>query len=274
MSRDIFIGDLQGCCEPLARLLEKLNFDSSRDRLRLAGDLVNRGGQSLAALRLVYSLREAVTCVLGNHDLHLLAYAFGNRRKVNAEFEAILAAEGAQVMLDWLRACPLLWLDDSCRLGLVHAGVDPRWGPDRARAVAGEIEQALQREPREFFEHMYGDEPDRWQPDLPRRERLRTITNVFTRMRFCRADGALDLATKGGPDNAPNGFAPWYEHLHPDWESWHLVFGHWSQLGLFDNERVTCLDSGCVWGGQLTALVFEDDERRFEVVDCSESVSA
>jgi bis(5'-nucleosyl)-tetraphosphatase (symmetrical) len=274
MSRDIFIGDLQGCCEPLARLLERLNFDSSRDRLLLAGDLVNRGGQSLAALRLVYSLRESLSCVLGNHDLHLLAYAFGHRRKPNAEFEAILAARDGQAMLDWLRACPLLWLDDSRQLGLVHAGVDPRWGLESARAAAGEIEQALQDDPADFFAHMYGDEPDRWQPDLLRRERLRTITNVFTRMRFCRADGALDLATKGGPDNAPNGFAPWYEHLHPDWEGWRLVFGHWSQLGLFDNERVTCLDSGCVWGGQLTALVFEDGERRFEVVDCSGCGSA
>lgn len=274
MSREIFIGDLQGCCTPLERLLEKLDFDSGRDHLRLAGDLVNRGGQSLAALRLVYSLRESVTCVLGNHDLHLLAYAFGHRRKPNAEFEAILAADDGEAMLDWLRACPLLWLDESRQLGLVHAGVDPRWGPQPARAAAREIEQALQEDPADFFAHMYGDEPDRWRPDLPRRDRLRTITNVLTRMRFCRTDGTLDLATKGGRDTAPQGFAPWYERLHPDWKDWHLVFGHWSQLGLFDNDRVTCLDSGCVWGRQLTALVFEDGERRFEVVDCAEFASA
>ncbi|NBB93157.1 MAG: symmetrical bis(5'-nucleosyl)-tetraphosphatase [Gammaproteobacteria bacterium] len=269
MRRRIFIGDLQGCCAPLERLLEKLRFDSAEDELYLAGDLVNRGGESLDTLRLVYSLREAATTVLGNHDLHLLAYAHGQLGKANAEFEAILDDERGDELLAWLIRCPLAWLDEQAGLAMVHAGVDPRWGPGQASARAAELERALSEAPERFFANMYGDEPDRWQYDLPETERLRTITNVMTRMRFCSADGRLELATKGGAGNAPPGFAPWFKHLHPDWQGWTLVFGHWSQLGLYQGDGVVCLDSGCVWGGFLSALVVEGDERRIETVDCA-----
>lgn len=266
--RRIFIGDLQGCCSPFEKLLERLRFDPAADRLYLAGDLVNRGGESLAALRLVHSLREVTTCVLGNHDLHLLAYSRGMLGKANAEFEEILADERGDELLEWLRRCPLIWADESRGLAMVHAGVDPRWGPEQARSCAGEVERALAEAPEAFFANMYGDEPDRWQPDLPRAERLRTITNVLTRMRFCTADGRLDFAAKGGLESATPGFEPWFHHLHADWRAWTLIFGHWSQLGLHEAGGVVCLDSGCVWGGSLSALVVEGDKRRIEAVDC------
>ncbi|RFF30149.1 symmetrical bis(5'-nucleosyl)-tetraphosphatase [Wenzhouxiangella sediminis] len=269
MARTIFIGDLQGCCAPFEKLLDRLRFDPATDRLRLAGDLVNRGGESLATLRLAHSLRDVSTTVLGNHDLHLLAYASGQLGKSNDEFEAILDDERGPELLDWLRACPLIWFDEASGLAMVHAGVDPRWGPAQARECAIEVERALTESPSEFFAGMYGDEPDRWQPDLPEIERLRTITNVLTRMRFCSADGRLDLATKGGAESAPPGFGPWFQHMHPDWRDWTLVFGHWSQLGLYQGDGVICLDSGCVWGGSLSALVVEDGGRRIESVDCA-----
>jgi len=269
MTRRIFIGDLQGCCTPFERLLDRLRFDPAGDRLYLAGDLVNRGGESLASLRLVHSLREVSTTVLGNHDLHLLAYARGRLGKQNAEFDEILADERGDALLDWLRSCPLLWLDETAGLAMVHAGVDPRWGPGQARECAAEVERALVESPESFFANMYGDEPDRWRADLPEAKRLRTITNVLTRMRFCSADGRLDLVAKGDPENAPPGFAPWFDHIHADWRGWTLVFGHWSQLGLHDTGGAVCLDSGCVWGGTLSALVIEGDERRIETVDCA-----
>lgn len=268
MGRQIFVGDLQGCRAPFEALLERLRFDPAADRLRLAGDLVNRGGESLATLRLVHSLREVSTTVLGNHDLHLLAYARGLLGKSNTEFDVILADERGDALLDWLRHCPLMWRDEPAGLAMVHAGVDPRWGPQQARACAAEVEHALVQSPDRFFTHMYGDEPARWQADLPEAERLRTITNILTRMRFCSADGRVHLASKGDPDSAPAGFSPWYEHLHADWQGWTLIFGHWSQLGLYEGSGVICLDSGCVWGGALSALVVEGEERWIESIDC------
>jgi bis(5'-nucleosyl)-tetraphosphatase (symmetrical) len=267
--RRIFVGDLQGCLAPFERLLERLRFDPARDRLYLAGDLVNRGGESLATLRFVHSLREVSTTVLGNHDLHLLAYARGLLGKSNAEFDAILEDEQGPALLDWLRRRPLIWMDEAAGLCMVHAGIDPRWGPERAKACASEVEKALAESPDRFFAHMYGDEPESWREDLPEPDRLRTITNVLTRMRFCSPQGALDLATKGGADNAPAGFAPWFHHRHPDWSSWTLIFGHWSQLGLYEGDGVVCLDSGCVWGGALSALVVEGESRRIETIDCA-----
>lgn len=270
MSRQIFIGDVQGCRSALARLLDKLAFDPSVDRLRMAGDLVNRGGESLETLRLIQGLGSAAMSVLGNHDLHLLAYAhhYPRVRKKNPEFEAILGAPDGEALLAWLQAQPLMWKSKKRRLALVHAGVDPRWGPKAAQARASELELALATDADHFFAHMYGDRPRRWRPKQPHYSRLRAITNVFTRMRFCDASGRLDLEAKGNPKNRPKRFKPWYEHLHPDWAGWTLIFGHWSLLGRYTDGRVICLDSGCVWGGCLTALVVDEESRRFESVDC------
>ena len=270
MKRQIFIGDVQGDCESLERLLDKVNFDPAADRLRMAGDLVNRGGQSLEALRLIHSLADSAMTVLGNHDLHLLAYAYGVRKgkDKNPEFEAILDAPDGAELLAWLRGQPLVWKSGKRRLALVHAGVDPRWGPKATSQRAREVEQALASEPAEYFRHMYGNRPRRWRPKQPHYMRLRAMTNVFTRMRFCDRDGALDLDYKGSPDRAPKGVRPWFEFLNPDWKGWTLIFGHWSMLGLFSNDQVIGLDTGCVWGGELTALVIDGEDRDLVAVDC------
>ncbi len=270
MKRQILIGDVQGCATALERLLEKLNFDPAADRLRFAGDLVNRGGESLQTLKLVHSIGDAAMTVLGNHDLHLLAYAhhYPRVRKHNPEFEAILAFSDGQILLDWLAAQPLFWKSDKRKLAMVHAGVDPRWNPDASQRYAREVEQAIARNAERFFSHMYGDRPRRWKPHQSSQARLRCITNVMTRMRFCDRKGRLDFSSKGSMDNVPKGFRPWFDFLHPDWTGWTLVFGHWSMLGLFQNDRVVGLDTGCVWGGALTALVIEGEDRRLESVGC------
>lgn len=270
MKRQIFIGDVQGCCEALGRLLDKLRFDPASDRLRFAGDLVNRGGESLETLRLVHSFGDAAMTVLGNHDLHLLAYAHGRaplRLRRNKEFDAILEASDGADLLAWLRAQPLFWTSAKKGLAMVHAGTDPRWGPRETAERAAELERALKTEPDQFFSHMYGDRPRRWRPGQPHYKRLRAATNVFTRMRFCDASGRLELESKSDPKCILKGFRPWFEHLHPDWHDRFLIFGHWAMLGLMITERVACLDSGCVWGGRLTALVDDGDTRTVVSVD-------
>lgn len=276
MRRQIFIGDVQGCHDSLVRLLDRLRFDPAADRLRFAGDLVNRGGQSLETLRLIRSCGDAAMTVLGNHDLHLLAYAHGHaprRLQRNAEFEAILNAPDGADLLTWLRAQPLYWQSSKRRLALIHAGTDPRWGPKKTAARAAELEQALADDPDNYFRHMYGDRPRRWRPSQPHYKRLRAITNVFARMRFCDANGRLDLNAKSNPRLTPIGMRPWFEHLNPDWKGWLLMFGHWGMLGLMITERVACLDSGCVWGGRLSALVDEEGVRSVVSVQCDKRKS-
>ncbi|MCA1779452.1 MAG: symmetrical bis(5'-nucleosyl)-tetraphosphatase [Xanthomonadaceae bacterium] len=271
--RHIFIGDLQGCWEAFGRLLDKLRFDPASDRLCLAGDLVNRGGQSLKVLREVVGLGEPHFSVLGNHDLHLLAYAHRHPkvRKKNPEFERILDHAQGHEMLDWLRRQPLVWMNDDLQIALVHAGIDPRWDPDQARRAASEVTAAL-RGPRfsKFIDHMYGNQPARWMPEQKRYVRLRTTTNVLTRMRFVQADGHLELESSGDLQNPPAGYRPWFELLNPSWRHWSIVFGHWSMLGYHNHAdgRAICLDSGCVWGGALTALVVEDGQRSMVQIGC------
>lgn len=269
--REIFIGDVQGCRQALERLLERVKFDPAADRLRFVGDLVNRGGESLGALRLAWELRDSGLSVLGNHDLHLLAYACKQSlvKRPNPEFEEILAHREGAVMLEWLRRQPVMWCDAPRKLVMVHAGLDPRWNPEIAGHCARELENVLSGpEYIHYFENMYGNRPDRWMPGQPRWERLRAITNVFTRMRFADTKGRLQLTAKGGPDTAPAGFQPWYELLHPAWSGWTIIFGHWSALGLFDNGQVIGLDSACVWGGSLSALVVSDGGREIVQVHC------
>lgn len=268
MKRHIFIGDVHGCLDPLERLLEVLSFDPANDRLRFVGDLVNRGGQSLAVLRLIYALGKSAEVVLGNHDLALLRYAHKkpSQRKPNPEFDAVLKAKDGQALLDWLRHRPLFWQHPRQRIAMVHAGIDPRWGVEATAIRAAELSHALIHEPEAFFEHMYGNWPKRWRPHQPHFKRLRAITNAFTRMRFCTPDGRLDFQSKGNPKKPPKGFAPWWVHRHPDWQDWTVVFGHWSTLGLMVKKRVVCLDSGCAWGGELSALVSDPDKDTHEIV--------
>ena len=276
--RDIYIGDLQGCWKPFEQLLDKLRFDPAADRLCLAGDLVNRGGKSLKVLRSIVALGEPHFSVLGNHDLHLLAYAHmhPNVRKPNPEFEKVLDHDRGDEILAWLRSQPMLWLNESHRIALVHAGIDPRWNPERARQCAAEVERVIQGAKfGKFIDNMYGNQPDHWSPDQKRFVRLRTATNVLTRMRFARPDGRLDFESSGDMSRPPKGFRPWFEMLDDSWRDWTIAFGHWSMLGYFEYKsgeqkysQAICLDSGCVWGGALTALVVEDGKREIIQIDC------
>jgi len=249
------IGDLQGCFDPLQRLLEKVQFDPARDQLWFTGDLVNRGPQSLECLRFVKSLGPAAVTVLGNHDLHLLAvWAGAERRKRKDTLDPVLDAPDADELCHWLRHQPMLHYDGQRDTVMTHAGLPPQWTLSRARELAAELEQVL-RGPdyQAFFAHMYGNQPDTWDEHHQGYERLRLITNYLTRMRFIDAQGRLDFDSKEGPDAAPPGFRPWFEYARPD--STRILFGHWAALeGRVRNERFLALDTGCVWGGQLTAL--------------------
>ncbi|WP_129140597.1 symmetrical bis(5'-nucleosyl)-tetraphosphatase [Modicisalibacter coralii] len=261
------IGDLQGCYAEFLALLERLSFDPRRDRLWIAGDLVNRGPASLACLREVEQLGDSARVVLGNHDLHLLAVARGGMTEKRKDtLSGILAADDRERLLDWLQSRPL-WVDDGSdsprRTLMTHAGLLPRWRLDQARDLAGEVEARLGGERAgEFLERLYGNEPACWRDDLAGIDRLRAIVNVFTRMRFIAADGTLDFAAKEGLDSAPAGFAPWFTYARDD--DPRILFGHWAALeGRTPGAavRAEALDTGCVWGGSLTALDLDSGAR-------------
>ncbi|MET1077181.1 MAG: symmetrical bis(5'-nucleosyl)-tetraphosphatase [Pseudomonas sp.] len=265
------VGDLQGCLAPLQCLLQRVAFDPHQDRLWLVGDLVNRGPQSLDTLRFLYGMREAVTCVLGNHDLHLLAAAQRiERLKKTDTLREILEAPDRDLLLDWLRRQKLLHYDEGRGTALVHAGIPPQWSLKKALKYAAEVEQALQDDERLplFLEGMYGNEPAKWHRELRGISRLRIITNYFTRMRFCKADGTLDLKSKEGIGTAPPGFAPWFSHPERKTRGLKLVFGHWAALeGQCNEPGLFALDTGCVWGGAMTLLNLDSGERHR--CDCS-----
>lgn len=266
------IGDVQGCYEPLVRLLDRLRFDPAADTLWFAGDLVNRGPQSLAVLRLVRGLGERAVTVLGNHDLNLLALAAGvDRSRKRDTLDAVLDAPERDELLDWLRRRPLLHHDAGLGFTLVHAGLAPAWDLARASACAGELEAVLRSDAyADYLPQMYGDRPERWSDALTGVERLRCITNHFTRMRFCRADGTLDLDASGPPGSQPAGFMPWFEVPGRRNAGLDIVFGHWAALGYYRAPGVHALDSGCVWGGRLTALRLDDGGETVISVPCRE----
>lgn len=259
------VGDLQGCLEPLKCLLRQVAFDPARDRLWLVGDLVNRGPQSLETLRFLYAMRDSLTCVLGNHDLHLLAVAHDvERLKKSDTLKEILEAPDRADLIDWLRQQKLLHYDAERDTALVHAGIPPQWTLKKALVRAAEVEEVLRDDTRirEFLDGMYGNEPARWHKNLRGIERLRVITNYFTRMRFCKADGTLDLKSKEGLGSAPKGYAPWFSHLERKTRGLKIVFGHWAALeGRCDEPGVFALDTGCVWGGAMTLLNLDSGER-------------
>jgi bis(5'-nucleosyl)-tetraphosphatase (symmetrical) len=256
------IGDLQGCHAPFMSLLERIRFDAGRDRLWLTGDLVNRGPASLAALRAVKALGRAVTVVLGNHDLHLLAMAFAPKtvRKRERDLEAILDAPDASELLAWLASRPLMHRESGIEWTLVHAGLPPQWTLELALRCAREVEQALRRDPAGFLTDMYGDEPDRWSPELEGVERLRFTVNCLTRLRLVDRKGRLVLSHKGTVEDAPAGTVPWFRHPERATRNDAFVFGHWSALGYLAEPGLRCLDTGCVWGGALTALRLDREE--------------
>ncbi|WP_207063626.1 symmetrical bis(5'-nucleosyl)-tetraphosphatase [Motiliproteus sp. SC1-56] len=260
------IGDLQGCYRELRRLLDHVRF-SDADRLWLCGDLVNRGPQSLEVLRFVRSLGERATVVLGNHDLHLLAVAWrGEKKNRKDTLDGILTAPDRDELLHWLRHQPLFHHDAECGYAMAHAGVPPAWTLEQAGDYAAEVETVLRARDeallRDYFGHMYGNEPARWDDSLDGWPRLRLITNYLTRMRFCDADSTLELTTKTGPQAPPPGFAPWYSLTGRRDPGTRLLFGHWASLeGRASAAGVYALDTGCVWGGPLTALRLEDQAR-------------
>lgn len=251
------IGDIQGCFKPLRALLERIGFQHARDRLWFTGDLVNRGPQSLEVLRYIHSLGERARVVLGNHDLHLLSvWAGSGELKRDDNLRPVLEAPDSEELMQWLRHQPLLYEEPGFPYVLVHAGVPPAWTLDEARAHAREIETAL-RGPDlgNFFRHIYGDRPARWHSGLRGWDRLRFIINAFTRMRYCDADGALLLDYKGAPESAPSGYYPWFATPSRRFQSQGVtvICGHWSTLGLRRETGLLAIDTGCLWGGQLTA---------------------
>jgi bis(5'-nucleosyl)-tetraphosphatase (symmetrical) len=267
------IGDVQGCFDALRALLDKLNYDPSADRLWFAGDLVNRGAQSLDVLRLVKSQPQAVT-VLGNHDLHLLAVASGQApRKKRDTFDDVLEAPDREELLAWLRHRPLLHHDAAVASTLVHAGVLPQWDLPTAQRLAAEASDSIRRsDSNELFTHMYGDTPDHWQDDLGGWARLRVIINAFTRLRYCDAHGRMDLRPKSRPGKQPPHLLPWFQVPGRLTRATRLVFGHWSTLGIWNADGVLGLDSGCLWGGQLTAVRLDVNLPQFTNVACAQQL--
>ncbi|HEY7758918.1 MAG TPA: symmetrical bis(5'-nucleosyl)-tetraphosphatase [Burkholderiales bacterium] len=263
------IGDIQGCFEPLQRLLDEVGFDARGDRLWLVGDLVNRGPDSLATLRFVQSLGEASLVVLGNHDLHLLAVAEGYEKlKREDTLQQVLDAPDRDALLDWLRQCPLMHFEDGW--AMVHAGLLPAWSVSRALELAAEVEAAL-RAPtyRSFLARMYGNHPERWSDALAGHDRLRVIVNAMTRMRLCTVEGEMEFAHKGRPKQLPAGYLPWFDVPERRSRDTPLIFGHWSALGLIKRPDLFGLDTGCLWGRRLTALRLED--RRLFQVRCRDA---
>ena len=249
------IGDVQGCDAALGQLLDTVAFSPSRDRLIVLGDLVNRGPASLAALRRLVALGGAAQTLLGNHDLHLLGLACGVRRPHRLDTATdVLAAPERDALLHWLRQRPLAWREHGVLM--VHAGVLPSWTSAQTLALAAEVQAVLRSADwADFLQQMYGNEPDRWQGDLQGADRLRVIVNALTRLRFCTPDGRMEFATKeGGAAAAPPGFLPWFDVPGRRTAGEVLAFGHWSTLGWLNRQDVFSIDSGCVWGGQLTAL--------------------
>ncbi|MDO5623981.1 MAG: symmetrical bis(5'-nucleosyl)-tetraphosphatase [Pseudomonadota bacterium] len=262
------IGDVQGCDDALGHLLDEIAFSPSRDRVVLLGDLVNRGPASLAALRRVVALGGAATSLLGNHDLHLLAVSQGVRRAHRSDtVDDILHAADHAVLIDWLRQCPLAWRERGVLM--VHAGVLPQWTATAVLARAAEVQAVLRAADWAVFMHqMYGNEPDQWHDGLQGAARLRVIVNALTRLRLCTADGRMEFATKDsrGAADAPPGYMPWFDVPGRRTARDVVAFGHWSTLGWVGRPDVISLDTGCVWGGALSALRLADDGGDHELI--------
>lgn len=260
------IGDLQGCHTQLLVLLDKIELVSPNAQLIFVGDIVNRGPKSLATLRQVRALKHRARIVLGNHDLNLLAVASGLRKPHNSDtLDDILAADDRDELITWLRHQPLALEQDGYLF--VHAGVLPQWNVQQTLTLSREVESALQSPDwMEFLKQMYGNTPARWDDALQGAERLRCIVNALTRIRFCHPDDSMDFKTVEGTDKPPPGLVPWFDLPHRKTEDTTVVFGHWSTLGLTLRPDVIGLDTGCVWGGKLTAINLQD--RTIIQVDC------
>lgn len=258
------IGDLQGCFAPLEKLLALIHFDEDNDSLWCTGDLVNRGPQSLEVLRYLKSLGNKHHIILGNHDLHLLAIFYGaNSLRKHDTLEPILRAPDCEEIMNWLRHRSLLHFDATLSCVMVHAGICPAWSLEKAIFLAHEVESVLRSDtPESFLKNMYGNKPDYWDDALTGDDRLRCITNFFTRMRFCYADGRLDLNYKGEIPNKPKELIPWFDVRPRANADTKIIFGHWAALGGKTNQpNLYAMDTGCVWGNCLTAMCLEDGRR-------------
>jgi len=261
------IGDIQGCFDDLLRLLETISFDEKVDQLWFAGDLVNRGPKSLETLRFIKSLGDAAVTVLGNHDMHLLAASCAG--KISNKKDAllpILEAPDRDELIDWLRLRPLFHFNDE--FCLVHAGLPPQWDFKKTQKMAALAEQAIQSpDYKTFLQQMYGNKPNQWSSSLKGVGRLRFIINCFTRMRYCDAEGRLDYVHSGPPGSQPKKLLPWFEVPGRKNADMRIVFGHWSALGYYEGSNCYGIDTGCLWGGQLTALKLGEQVERFSI-DC------
>ena len=267
MANTYFIGDIQGCADQLQELINKIEQTSANNYYVFAGDLVNRGPKSLETLRLVRTLQQTghAESVLGNHDLHLLAVANGIRPSHRSDtLDQILQAPDKDELLHWLRQRPLAILKNHHLI--IHAGLFPSWTAEKTMSLAHEVETTLRGSAwLDFLHTMYGNTPDTWSDDLQGNDRLRCIINALTRMRFCTIDGRMDFATKDGLGNAPEGYSPWFDAPRASADTT-VVFGHWSTLGLVLRPDLISLDTGCVWGGKLTAVSM--NERKLIQIDC------
>ncbi|HEV2620516.1 MAG TPA: symmetrical bis(5'-nucleosyl)-tetraphosphatase [Frateuria sp.] len=265
------IGDVQGCYPELSRLLDKLRFDPARDQLWFCGDLVNRGGQSLETLRLIHGLRENVVLTLGNHDLSLLAIAQRKpdaQSRVNPELREVLFADDAPVLFEWLRSQKLMHYDEALGWGMVHAGLAPSWTLRQALRAAQEVERELSspRHPR-LLRNLFGNRPAAWSSRLQGVERFRASINTMTRMRYCDVNGRIDFEAKGMPGTQKPGLYPWFAVPGMRRREVNMVCGHWSALGRFAGLGVYAIDTGCVWGGRLTALRLDDEDPQYITVN-------
>jgi bis(5'-nucleosyl)-tetraphosphatase (symmetrical) len=261
------IGDIQGCCDELKLLVEKLRFNQQRDQLWFVGDLVNRGPQSLATLRYIKSLGSAAVCVLGNHDLHLLALAHNPATPVtDTDLQAVLQAADRDELIAWLQQQPLAHYDAELDSLMVHAGVAQNWDTEKTLSLAAEVEAVLRSEQAaDFLLAMYGSKPSRWSDSLRDTDRLRFITNCLTRIRYCTPDGELDFDAKLAPGSQPDHLLPWFKLPERATGNTRIVFGHWSTLGLLQTPTILALDTGCVWGETLTAVRLDETQPPIQV---------
>ena len=266
------IGDIQGCYEPLMKLLKKINFDPKRDKLWLAGDLVNRGNGSLEVMEYLYSIKDSLEIVLGNHDITLIA-AYLGIKKSNPTIDPVLQSPNADKFIKWLRSQKFLHIYEKLGYCMAHAGISPQFDLKMASKAAKEIEGKLRSDSyKEWLEHMFGNGVDSYDEDAGEIERERYIVSSFIRMRFCHPDGRLEFKQKGPPDKEPakeQDLLPWFKCPVKKNIDLKIVFGHWSTLGLYQDENVSCLDTGCVWNGALSAMRLDDGSGDIVQVKCA-----